>query len=48
MLLHFENNKEKMYQCGYCDLIFDKYDNISEHEKLHERIINDDISNVSR
>lgn len=25
-----------MFQCGFCHLIFDSYDGMTEHEKVHE------------
>lgn len=25
-----------MFQCGFCHLIFDTYERMSDHEKLHE------------
>lgn len=37
-----------MYQCGYCELMSIDYDSMTEHEKDHERIINNNISNSTR
>ena len=30
-----------MFQCGYCELIFNDYDSMAAHEKVHERNIDD-------
>ena len=37
-----------MFQCGYCELIFNDYDSMAAHEKGHERNIDDEDLNSAR
>ena len=37
-----------MFQCGYCELIFNDHDSMAAHEKGHERNIDDEDLNSAR